>query len=255
VLISVNPWPPKSVENCFDLNHFAFNRMVIFLDLDGPILDVSQRYFRVHWQIVRQAGGDANHHNGHGADAFWALKRNRVGIAELVRRYCPGLNCDTYLRLWLEHIETREFIRHDVVQPGAVEALEKLRSQHTLCLVTLRRNHAALKWELKRLGLAEYFAEIRAGHSLTEPGWKIKTKLIRSRRPPVQRGALIVGDTEVDILAGHELDMTTVAVTNGIRTRELLQKARPDFIIPGIAALPVLLESRRGGKTRRETGC
>ena len=48
---------------------------------------------------------------------------------------------------------------------------------------------------------------------------------------------IVIGDTETDIIAGNELGLKTIAVLNGIRTKELLLKSNPDFICNSVEDL------------------
>jgi phosphoglycolate phosphatase len=66
-------------------------------------------------------------------------------------------------------------------------------------------------------------SSVKAG-LLRESGW-------------LRPGALIVGDTEVDIRAGKAVGIKTVAVTSGIRSRAALEAEGPDVIVDDIRAL------------------
>ena len=209
----------------------------VYFDLDGPILDVSEKYYRVHQAILHDVGCPAGD-----KDEFWSLKRQRIAPTEILARSCPNLAAPAYSQAWLTRIETPEFLRFDAIVPGAVEVLQALGARYHLRLVTLRRSPSHLRWELETLGLSRFFREILAGHSDAVPGWHVKAELIRGVELPPQQGGAIIGDTEVDILAGKELGLTTIAVTNGIRTRELLEALQPDFIIPDVTGLPRLLD-------------
>lgn len=55
---------------------------------------------------------------------------------------------------------------------------------------------------------------------------------------------LIVGDTEMDILCGKNASAFTCAVTYGYRTKEVLAKFEPDFIIDKIIELKGILNNK-----------
>ena len=214
---------------------------MIYLDLDGPILDVSERCFRVHLDSI----GEASAASSADKNAFWMLKRNRVGIAELIARTAPSVDEQTYLQRWLERIEEPQYLKYDRLVPGAVPVLHALREHYPLFLVTLRRDRATLEWELEAKGLRALFHDVLSGFADTIPPWQVKKQLILRRPPAATPRSLIVGDTEADILAGKALGLMTVATTNGIRTRELLEALRPDFIIQDLTSLPTLLTGSR----------
>jgi phosphoglycolate phosphatase-like HAD superfamily hydrolase len=186
--------------------------MTIFFDLDGPILDVSERYFRVHRDIVEQLGGERIDKR-----KYWHLKRDRQSLSALLDWTGITKSEETYRAQWLHKIELMKYLQYDTVIHGSKEQLKSLRQRHTLILVTLRQHRDHLDIQLKRF-------------------------LLRSLFTSFTRDALVVGDTEVDIRAGRELGLMTVAVQNGIRNRERLAEEHPDFIIEDINALPQILK-------------
>jgi hypothetical protein len=53
----------------------------------------------------------------------------------------------------------------------------------------------------------------------------------------------MVGDTEADVGAGRLTGVRTVAVLSGIRNRDLLLRAGPDFLLEDIRELPLIVET------------
>ncbi len=210
----------------------------IFFDLDGPILDVSERYYRVHSHITDTLGYPVCDKS-----TYWEMKRKRRPIDELLyldKQAETNRISALYSAQWLQLIETEGYLAYNEIVPGVLETLEILRERYSLVLVTLRRFEDNLNRELARLGIKSLFNDILCDHSKSVPGWVVKKELILGKGP-VARADLMVGDTEIDILAGRELGITTVAVLNGIRAPELLEETKPDFLIPDIMALPRLL--------------
>jgi len=212
--------------------------MRIFFDLDGPLLDVAERYYHVHKGIVAgQAVASLS------LEEFWELKRRQASIEELLAGAGPELSPARYRQAWLESIEEPAALAHDRLVPGALSVLQVLASHHELFLVTLRRDGGTLQWQLDRLGLGSYFLRILWGQTNGEEGWRSKVKRIQAAGL-AQGPAAIVGDTEVDVRAGKELGMVTIATANGIRTAEFLAHvAGADIVIPDIKALLPALEA------------
>src|SRR4051794_15370214 len=101
--------------------------MVIFFDLDGPLLDVSPRYVRLHHDLLGRAGAA-----GMPGELYWRRKRAvcpeesilaELGLSHLTADYLPER-----LRL----IETPEYLLHDRAWPWAAEVLTRLRERCTL---------------------------------------------------------------------------------------------------------------------------
>ncbi len=215
--------------------------MTLFFDLDGPILDVSRRYYRLHSELVLQLGGmpmdEAN---------YWERKRDREPLSALLAldlKPIPGESAQTYRQLWREKIEWPASLAADTVVPGAREQLAALQTTHHLVLVTLRQCRENLEAQLERLQLGPFFEAVISAAPPAEEAWKVKQELIRSSSWMNGSGC-IVGDTEVDIRAGKALGLITVAVLSGIRNRRCLALEKPDFLVEGLRELPRLVESR-----------
>lgn len=211
--------------------------MNIFFDLDGPILEVKFRHHRVYQEIVRAFGGLPLP-----LEEFWQAKRDRIEDATLVER--SGLvpsQLDDFRHRRYELLESAPFLAEDLMQPDMDRVLGDLAAQQALFLVTLRRNRAALERQLDVLNLTRFFRKVLSGH---EPGarpWIVKTSLIRASGVPYGPADWIVGDTETEIMAGRELGLRTVAVTNGIRSETILRAHQPDYLLPNAQKITQLL--------------
>ncbi|MCD5383486.1 HAD-IA family hydrolase [candidate division WOR-3 bacterium] len=84
----------------------------------------------------------------------------------------------------------------------------------------------------------KYFEDIVGGDDIgcAKPSPCPLDKIIHSLN--INKGeAIIVGDMDIDILAGRKADIITCAVTYGIGKKEDIIKANPDFIIDDIMKL------------------
>jgi phosphoglycolate phosphatase len=208
--------------------------MIIFFDLDGPILDVSERYFRLHRHIVGQFGGRVMDKG-----TYWHLKRDRQSLSILLGMTGGHISEEAYRAQWFHMIELPEYLQYDTIISGAREQLERLGQCHTLVLVTLRRQPDHLEAQLKQLQLSPFFAAVLSADSTVTDGLETKKRLIRASGF-LTKGALVVGDTEIDIRTGKALGLKTVAVLSGIRNRNRLAEERPDCIVENINTLPQL---------------
>jgi phosphoglycolate phosphatase len=208
--------------------------MTFYIDLDGPLLDVSEKYHRVYKTIVEDLGGRPLP-----KEDYWELKRQRADMAQILDRSKLSASAQTaYASSRLDIIETPKFLLYDRLQPGAVQTLARLRVKHDLFLVTLRTRATALRRELERLGLIPFFRGILSAPADSQSRHLTKVRLIKSLGEGQAREAIVVGDTETDIAAGKELGFTTVAVLDGIRARQILSDCGPDYIIETFSDLP-----------------
>lgn len=117
--------------------------------------------------------------------------------------------------------------------PWSREILDFCRdSGRKIYVVTYKRLKPTLKL-IERYGFREYFSGVFCTDVF--PGQFISKvdllKLaVRVSGVPAERG-LMIGDTEMDIIAGHETGTHTLAVSWGYGPLEILQKAEPEFMV------------------------
>jgi phosphoglycolate phosphatase-like HAD superfamily hydrolase len=202
----------------------------VFLDLDGPILDNSGRYYSLYRQLLSQAG-----HTPLGQAEYWEAKRRRVAEEDIIRRTCPEEFIPSYLTRRLEIIEDYDYLLLDRVWENAPAILGAWSREHALYLVTLRKHRAVLIKQLEHLHLLPYFRSVYS-EDHNDGTWAVKQRLIEHEIDDPAH-CVIIGDTDADILAGKALGIRTVAVTCGIRTKELLLSYRPDHLVPNLGAV------------------
>jgi phosphoglycolate phosphatase len=124
--------------------------------------------------------------------------------------------------------------------PGVQDILEFFSHKKKIIL-TNKPDEFALPL-VKRLGIADYFAEIiggSAGYALKPHPQGILDIIQRHQSQPEK--VIIIGDGENDILAGKNAGILTCAVTFGFRPPELLQSLNPDFVIDDLLELKKLI--------------
>lgn len=209
-------------------------RLNAFIDLDGPILDVSRRHHLVYASIVEALGGTPL-----SIEAYWAAKRSRQDDATLLARSGVPAALEEYETQKLSLIESPAYLEHDRLQPEIASTLSWLCGDYDLYLVTLRRRIRSAEHQLIELGIDGYFRSVLVGqeHWAGLPGWKVKCNLVHAACITCTAQDIFVGDTETDIQAGKTLGVRTIAVSNGIRDAELLSKLHPWLMLPGFGSL------------------
>lgn len=206
----------------------------LFLDLDGPILDVRRRYHSVHADILAALGVREDPLD---LAAFWEDKRAGASGRALCAAHYPEVDAVEYGARWIAEIEAPERLLLDEVWTTARAALERLRASGPLVIVTLRQHGERVTGELARLGVE--VDRVLHASPLDGPGWNSKERLLRTER--AREGDWIVGDTEVDIRAGKALGMRTCGVTCGIRNAGLLAAEGPEHLVEDLAAFANLV--------------
>ncbi|MBO6516179.1 MAG: HAD family hydrolase [Bacteroidia bacterium] len=209
----------------------------IFFDLDGPILDVSEKYYQVYRHVLTELGFEPID-----KDAYWTLKRKKEPVPNILGLSGAEHVLEQYRTKRNELIETKDFIRFDELQPDAQSILTELSENNTLILVTLRGSRTELMDELNNLDVLKHFETILSSGEKIDPRWKIKYNLINAHfdnKPPLP--SWIIGDTETDILAGKNLGLNTIGVNSGIRSMERIQAVEPNHHIQDIRELRGIL--------------
>jgi len=207
----------------------------LYLDLDGTLIDVSERYYRIYEELVLSAEGDPLEKS-----EYWRLRRQGVPESELLGELRTSEESSDLLALRTAKLEAAEYLKYDQVVPGALETLRSLKDRAQLVLVTLRKAITELEQQLQTLGLSPYFDQVLCASERVDSNSVPKATLISENPWFKVEGSLIVGDSEADILAGRLLGIKSIAVLSGIREREILVRYEPDYIIDSLAALPRL---------------
>ena len=134
----------------------------LFTDFDGPIVDVSERYYRVYQFCLEKTQRPGQAVRQLSKPEFWQLKRARVPETQIALN--SGLDeaqAKEFSQLRRKTVHTEEYFDYDTLVPGAVEALLKIQEAGIdLAVMTMRR-----VWELdfafKKFDLGRFFPENR----------------------------------------------------------------------------------------------
>jgi phosphoglycolate phosphatase len=228
--------------------------ITVFCDFDGPIVDVSDRYYSTYHQALTDTAQFYSNFSAPRAtdpelqlkltvltkDQFWQMKQNRVPDREIAAQ--SGLKdekIDFFLQRVVEIVNCADLLQQDKLQPGVTWALGLLKSQGCkLILVTLRDRDEAIGI-LEQHGLRQLFTDIY-GTTNSQAAYQnyseIKTKLLERAMYEHQVTSLnsdwswIVGDTEADVMAGKAMGISTIALTCGIRSYQQLTQLQPTLI-------------------------
>jgi phosphoglycolate phosphatase-like HAD superfamily hydrolase len=212
--------------------------ITFFCDFDGPLVDVSDRYYstyRLGLKSMTVQPGQQLRLQPLSKQQFWQMKRERVCDREIAMRSgLRGKQVDQFLDHVQGIVNQPTLLHKDKMQSGVNWALALLHSKGVkLVLVTLRETNQ-VKQILRNYGLLRLFSAIYGTHdqlSAYHNYGAIKAHLLETAVAiHRQDQAYMVGDTEADILAAQALNIPTIALTCGIRSRTYLQQFQPDYI-------------------------
>ena len=214
--------------------------MKIFWDLDGPILDVSEKHYSLYHDILL-----ANNMRVLPKKEYWKLKRSGSSLNVILSKTNSENIHNLFKGIWLDEIETSKYHALDKLQSGIIDSLNKIYKKNNLVLVTLRQNRRRLLAQLRDLCLIDLFEAILNSGDDIKPRWKIKYNLINKYlNGNLNKEYCIIGDTKTDIEAGKHLGFTTIAIDRGIRNKQNLKESNPDYIFSSIPEINNYFQSK-----------
>ncbi|MGO9139667.1 MAG: HAD family hydrolase [Syntrophales bacterium] len=218
---------------------------VLAFDLDGTILNVWDRYYRLYAESL-------NHQDQQPLtkSAYFRALRNGTPHYLLFDSCFQRAFYQGYLEYRKERLEDPDFLKLDLLVPGMAEDLRFLAQHFSLALVTARNECRHLEWQLKELNILDYFHEVHVCglYSGAQGKAKILDKI----------GAVcFTGDTEIDIQAGQILSIQTIGVLWGLRNSKALGRYLPTKVVGKqsalIKAILSLLEEEDVGRQESRT--
>jgi phosphoglycolate phosphatase-like HAD superfamily hydrolase len=223
----------------------------LITDFDGPIIDVSQRYYQVYQECLDSSRAPNQAVKQLSKEEFWQLKRSRVPEKQI--GMMSGLDetqAQAFAQLRRQTVHTPPYFEYDSLAPGAVAALEKVQQAGVdLAVMTMRRVRE-LDYAFERHNLGRFFPKDRC-YCLSND--YVKTRDIDDKPLLMERalvelppasGTWMVGDTEADIITAKKHGVKVIGVLSGIRDRASLEVYQPDWIVKDLSeAVDLLLNS------------
>jgi phosphoglycolate phosphatase-like HAD superfamily hydrolase len=215
--------------------------MKIIFDLDGTLLDVEGRFYRIYSEILQRYGFKLL-----SGKTYWTYRRQHYSTAVIIKKTCPEDFIATFYQERNRIFEQGNYLKYDRLRAEALRILNYFYKNYPIYLLTLRNNRKNLKIELNEKKIFNFFKAIITGDPFGD--WTLKYRLIKDRIKVKPKEALIIGDTEIDIEAGRELGIYTCAITTGLRNKDLIKQTKPDFIIENLLELESIMDEIRGMK-------
>ncbi|MDF5717988.1 MAG: HAD family hydrolase [Rhizonema sp. NSF051] len=210
----------------------------IITDFDGPIIDVSERYYRVYQYCLLKTRRSNQEVQQLTKAEFWQLKRSRTPEKQIALiSLLDEIQAQDFAHLRRQIIHTETYFQYDTLATGAVDALLKIQEAGVdLAVMTMRRVWE-LDYALKKFDLERFFPENRC-YCLNND--YVKTRdiddkpLLMARalgELPTASDTWMVGDTEADLTAAKKHGIKAIAVECGIRDQVQLGIYHPDIIV------------------------
>jgi phosphoglycolate phosphatase-like HAD superfamily hydrolase len=224
----------------------------LFTDFDGPITDVSERYFQVYQFCLKKIKLHGQSITPLSKSEFWELKRSQIPEREIAIR--SGLTepeqAANFAKLRRDTVHSQPFFEFDGLNSSAIAALETAQNAGIeLAVMTMRRERELFP-VLTQHDLHRFFPPerifclandyIKTGDTKDKP--RLMARAITTLAPAHQQW--MVGDTEADIIAGKTHNVPTIGVLCGIRNQTQLKLYQPDAIARDLqAAITMIIEA------------
>jgi pyrophosphatase PpaX len=204
----------------------------ILFDLDGTLLDTREFIYQAfeHTFHCHELSVLSRPHlatlMGGSLESIYAL---------LAPAHDPHRLCDTHRSFQEKHLDLA------VLFPQVEATLADLYNRGMKMAVVTTRSKRTSLFTLQKAGIAGFFEVVVSGEDVTK--LKPDPEPLRCALDKLQAAAsqaVMVGDTEVDILAGKNAGLRTIAVTYGFAGAAIAQSA-PDFLINKIEAIKDIL--------------
>ena len=218
-------------------------RRRIFTDFDGPIMDVSERYYQVYLYCLDKIRKPEQAITTLSKSEFWELKRSQIPEKEIANLsgFKDEKQSVAFAHLRRATVHTDPYFSYDCLIDIAIPALEKAQQLGIdLAVMTMRRRRE-LEPVLDRYNLRRFFPSDRI-FCLDDDYVKTvdiqdKPKLMKIAQdtlPEVEKQWMI-GDTEADIISAQTYHVPAIAVLSGIRNYIQLQKYKPHQIVTNLS--------------------
>lgn len=212
--------------------------MIIFFDLDGTLIDITNRFYKVYSDIMDELGKTKLSYID-----YINLRRKHVSTRMILKTTNSDELYDEFIKKRNEILERPEYLKMDALYPDSYGTLERLYGNNVLILVTLRMNKANTLQQLRNLGIHKFFEGILIGDMFG--GWKEKYNLMKKfKKISEKKNMIIVGDTEIDVKAGKKLGIKTCFKKGGMRKPEIVIKEKPDYIIDTTSQIIEIIKKR-----------
>jgi phosphoglycolate phosphatase-like HAD superfamily hydrolase len=217
--------------------------MRIITDFDGPIMDLSDRYYHVYQLCLAQVREPDQSIRILTKDQFWAYKRAKVSEQQVgIESGLTAAQAELFKRIRDRTAHQIQYLSIDRVVPGSIAALERIQvSGIELIVMTLRRT-CELNAAFEQYDLAKFFSPDRryclADDYLKQGDIKDKTQLMAQALSELkpEPTTWMIGDTETDIIAAQTHGIKVIGVLSGIRDIDRLEQYQPDRIVSDLAA-------------------
>ncbi len=224
--------------------------MRIITDFDGPIVDLSDRYYHVYQLCLNKVKEPNQSVKILTQVEFWTYKRARVSEQQVgIASGLTAAQAEVFKQIRDRTAHQLQYLSLDRIVPGAITALEQIQASGIELIVMTLRRTCELNAAFNKYDLARFFP-IDCRYCLADDYSKQgdirdKTQLMAQALAELkpEPNTWMIGDTETDIIAAQTHNIKVIGVLSGIRNRDRLAQYQPDKIVDNLASsLPIMFD-------------
>lgn len=148
----------------------------------------------------------------------------------------PVTDFELFIGIYKDHYF--DFINESEIYPGVLETLKKLKDENIKVSLLTTKGQGQADKIIDHFELREYFDLVMGRRNgIAHKPSPEPLQLICKELNINTSYSMMVGDTELDIKCGKNANSKTCAVTYGYRTKEMLLKENPDFIVDSLSEI------------------
>ncbi|MEM9101062.1 MAG: phosphoglycolate phosphatase [Pseudomonadota bacterium] len=216
---------------------------VIFFDLDGTLIDSAQDITRALNSMLRECDlktASVEHVKNWVGKGSQVLVEHALMFASEHDKTFVADKFAQFHQVFLQHYQTQS-VEKSIIFPHTLDMLQHLKNQSIRSAVITNKPEAIARVNLDSLDLAEYFELLVGGDTYSEKKpHPLPGKHALSFFNSLSQQALMIGDSEVDILFARSLHIPVVSCPWGYTPQEELKALSPDYMIESFSELPDL---------------
>jgi HAD superfamily hydrolase (TIGR01549 family) len=209
-------------------------KLVVF-DVDGTLINSAEHTIRGFELVLPK----------YGAKFSREMMEDIVGktLIDCYRYFAPEYDSEELVTLHRNHMETPEMYKLITLYDGLRDALEIIRSENRKTAIFTNRNRTSLDRLLDHFEIRQFFDYILSSREIEHPKPHPQgLELIASKLNCRLDEGIMVGDTDIDIMAGRNAKIAaTVGVSFDNENIASLKAAEPTFIIKSLEELPKVI--------------
>ncbi|WP_310480992.1 HAD family hydrolase [Chamaesiphon sp. VAR_48_metabat_403] len=216
--------------------------MRIITDFDGPIMDLSDRYYHVYQLCLETVKQPNQPITIFSKAKFWAYKQAQIPELQLgIESGLTATQAQAFKEMRDLHAHQLQYLSLDLVVPGSIAALAKIQASGSDLLVMTLRRTCELEPAFQQYNLDRFFPSHHRyclpndyiKHGDVQAKTQLMTNALAALKPDPD--TWMIGDTEADIIAAQTYNIPVIGVLSGIRDRDRLERYQPDKIVANLA--------------------